>query len=367
VFHVVRNNAIRETELLRALAAALSAALPAPWSLTSALEAAATGPTRADAVLALAAPDGTTGKVFVEAKRVVEPRDVPRAVGQLESFRDEEEAALLVTAPYLSPRVRELLEDAGTGWFDSTGNLRLRLDRPSVFIDRIGANRSPFTDAEDRRLKSLKGPGAARVVRALLDEKLPLGVRAIAEVADVGAATSSRVLELLVREDLISRNEDGRVVDVRKLSLVRRWSADYGLTSSNQAVPMLAARGIDQVLSRLRKYKGAYAITAEAATRPYLPRGTVAVAPLALLTIYVPDATDAAETLQLRPVDRGANVVLVEPFDSVVYRGAQVKNRLTYAAPCQVVIDLLTGPGRAPEEGASLIETLAGKDEGWLR
>jgi len=81
----------------------------------------------------------------------------------------------------------------------------------------------------------------------------------------------------------------------------------------------------------------------------------------------VPDATDAAETLQLRPVDRGANVVLVEPFDSVVYRGAQVKNQLTYAVPCQVVIDLLTGPGRAPEEGASLIETLAGKDEGWLR
>ncbi len=186
-------------------------------------------------------------------------------------------------------------------------------------------------------------------------------------MADVGAATSSRVLELLVREDLVEREAGGGVADVRKLSLVRRWSADYGLTSSNQAVPMLAARGIDQVLSRLRKYKGAYAITAEAATRPYLPRGTAAVAPLALLTIYVPDATEAAKALQLRPVDRGANVVLVEPFDSVVYRGAKVKGQLTYAAQSQVVVDLLTGPGRAPEEGASLIEALAAKDAGWLR
>lgn len=165
----------------------------------------------------------------------------------------------------------------------------------------------------------------------------------------------------------VERADDGRVVDVRKLSLARRWCADYGLASSNQAVPMLAARGIDQVLSGLRRYEGSYTITAEAATRPYLPRGQAAVAPLALLTIYVPDATAAAGSLQLRPAERGANVVLVEPFDEVVYRGAQVKDRLSYAAPSQVIADLLTGPGRAPEEGASLLEVLASKDEGWTR
>jgi hypothetical protein len=130
---------------------------------------------------------------------------------------------------------------------------------------------------------------------------------------------------------------------------------------------MLAARGITQVLNRLRTYDGTYAITSEAATRPYLPRGQVAVAPLALLTIYVPDATAAADALQLRPVDRGANVVLVEPFDSVVLRGATVVDRLTYAAPSQVVVDLLTGPGRAREEGASLVEVLAAADERWRR
>jgi len=66
-------------------------------------------------------------------------------------------------------------------------------------------------------------------------------------------------------------------------------------------------------------------------------------------------------------VDRGANVVLVEPFDAVVYRGSKLKDRLTYAAASQVVVDLLTGPGRAPEEGESLIQALASKDEGWTR
>ncbi len=126
-------------------------------------------------------------------------------------------------------------------------------------------------------------------------------------------------------------------------------------------------RGIDQVLTALKKYDGHYAITAEAATRPYLPRGQAAVAPLALLTNYVADATAVAGSLQLRPVDRGANVVMVEPFDAVVYRGSTMKDRLAYAAPSQVLADLLTGPGRAPEEGASLIEALARKDDGWTR
>lgn len=366
MFHVLRNSLVRETELLRALSAAVTAALPPAWSLTAGTDA-RNADARVDAVLTVAAPDGSAGMVLVEAKRVVEPRDVPIVVRQLQSSRAADGTAFVVAAPYLSPRARDLLQEAGVGWFDSTGNLRLQLDRPSVFIDRTGASRSPFTDVEDRRLKSLKGPAAARVVRALLDDPLPLGVRELAEVAGVGAATSARVLELLAREDLVERDEDGRVVDVAKLSLARRWSADYGIASSNQTVPMLAARGIDKALSGLRAYKGAYAITAEAATRAYLPRGRAAVAPLALLTIYVPDAGAAAAALGLRPVDRGANVMLVEPFDAVVYRRALVKRDLTYAAPSQVVVDLLTGPGRAPEEGASLIDVLAGKDQGWTR
>lgn len=312
-------------------------------------------------------PDGGRANLVVEVKRVVEPRDVPVVLRRIDSVRDPSDDATLVAAPFLSPRTRELLGASGSGWFDMTGNLRLQLDSPALFLDRVGASRSPYTDVEDRRLKSLKGPGAARVVRALLDTEVPFGVRELAEVAGVGPATSSRVLELLVREDLVQRDPGGRVTEVSKLSLVRRWTTDYGLTATNQTVPVLGARGIDQVFTALTRYDSPYAITAEAATRAYLPSGQAAVAPLSLLTVFVQNASEAAEQLMLRPVDRGANVVLVEPFDDVVYRGAVTKNRLAYAAPSQVVADLLTGPGRAPEEGASLIEALAGTDEGWTR
>lgn len=303
MFHVLRNSLVRETVLLSALGKELGEKLPPAWSVTSKPdESGRTG--RSGASLVLTAPDGTTATVLVEAKRVVEPRDVTSVLQQLTSYRDasDGDAVLIVAAPFLSPRARELLEDAGAGWFDATGNLRLRIDRPSVFLDRVDAPRNPFTDADDQRLKSLKGPGAARIVRALLDAGTPLGVRTLADVAEVGAATSSRVLELLAREDLVARDKGGGVVEVRKLSLARRWCMDYGLTSSNQAVPMLAARGVDQVLSALSRTNSTYAITGEAATRPYLPRGHAAVAPLALLTVFVPDATAAAGALGVRPV-----------------------------------------------------------------
>ena len=340
--------------------------LPPAWSVTSRPRREGGGGT-SDVALVLTAPDGTTATVLVKAKRVVEPRDVASVLRQVTAHWGDSNAIPMVAAPYLSPRAREMLEDGGAGWFDATGNLRLRIDRPSVFLDRAGANRNPFSDPHDRRLKSLKGPGAARVVRALLDAAPPFGVRTLADLAEVGAATSSRVVELLARENLIDRDNNGRVVEVRKRSLVRRWSLDYGLTTTNQAVPMLAARGIDQVLGVLSRTDSTYAITGEAATRPHLPHGQAAVAPLALLTVFVPDASAAAAALGMRPADRGANVVLIEPFDSVVFRGASTKNGLAYAASSQVVADLLTGPGRAPEEGAALLDVLAEQDVGWTR
>lgn len=366
MFRVRRNTAIRETELLRALRDALASALPSTWSMVSQPEL-GRGDKRADAVIQLTGPDRSSATIFVEAKRVAEPRDVMGALRQLAAYRQKGDESLLVVAPYLSPRTRELLQEAGAGWFDATGNFRLQIDRPAVFIERSGASRNPFSDADDRRLKSLKGPSAARIVRALLDEQLPIGVRALAEVAEVGAATSSRVSDLLVREELANRDEDGRITDVKKASLVRRWSSDYGISSSNQPVPVLAPRGLDQVITSLRGYKDEYAVTAEAAARAYLPKGSAAVAPLSLLTVFVPNAVTASESLALRPAERGANVVLVEPFDDVVFRGTTKQSRLTYAAASQVVADLLTGPGRAPEEAKALIETLAKSDEAWSR
>lgn len=245
--------------------------------------------------------------------------------------------------------------------------MRVQLERPSLFIDRPGAARSPYAEPDGRRLQSLRGPAAARVVRAILDGPRRLGVRALAAEAKVGPATSSRVLDLLVRDALVDRDPVGAVVFVRKQSLVRRWAQDYGLTTTNHAVSVLAPRGINHLLDELTRHLGLYAVTGSAAARAYLPADQVGVAPLVLPVIFVPDAVSAQRSLELRRAERGANVLLVEPFDDVVYRGTTVRDGLQYVSPSQAVVDLLTGPGRSPEEGSQLVDALGRQDPEWNR
>lgn len=364
---MTRNRDINETSLADALEQHLRGALPQRWSIDVTFPSAR----GFGVVFELHAPDDSRALVVVDAKRQVEPRDVRSVVAQLTAQKQAvrqgagAEPVGVVAAPYLSPRTRDLLDEQGIGWFDATGNLRVRADQPALFIDRHGADRNPFTDTEDRRLRSLRGPGGARVVRTLLDAPIPDGVRALAAAAEVGAATSSRVLDLLTREALLNRSDDGAITAVRKRSLLRRWTQDYSLTITNHAIPVLAPRGIERTLADLASYDGRYAITGSAALRTYLPEDEAAVTPLGLLTIFVDRVPTAQRALRLRSVPRGSNVVLIEPFDDVVYRASRQHDGLVYTSPSQTAADLLTSIDRQPEEGDQLLAVLATQDKDW--
>jgi hypothetical protein len=49
----------------------------------------------------------------------------------------------LVVAPFLSPEVRRRLGEAGVGFVDATGNMRLSFAEPGLFIETHGAERNP--------------------------------------------------------------------------------------------------------------------------------------------------------------------------------------------------------------------------------
>lgn len=53
------------------------------------------------------------------------------------------DAAILVIAPWLSPRTREVLEDLGYGYLDLTGSTNFRLPQMGVFLQTIGEQRDP--------------------------------------------------------------------------------------------------------------------------------------------------------------------------------------------------------------------------------
>jgi hypothetical protein len=82
--------------------------------------------------------------------------------------------------------------------------------------------------------------------------------------------------------------------------------------------------------------------------------------------IYVADAEKMANLWELRPVDAGANVMLAGPvFDVVFERSIQNKEGVVLAAPTQVVVDLMTGPGRSPNEAEELLEWMKRNERSW--
>ena len=130
------------------------------------------------------------------------------------------------------------------------------------------------------------------------------------------------------------------------------------------------------------------------------------IAPARQASIYVDSTIQVAEELKLRPADTGANVVLVEPFDSVVFERTMVGSEtgttkasgygiggpdgsgvgtgsygqgfvdgsgtgtgtvpnLRLVAPTQLAADLLTGPGREPSEGNELLAWMSANEDAW--
>ncbi|HJP78747.1 MAG TPA: hypothetical protein VJ914_31020 [Pseudonocardiaceae bacterium] len=355
-------------ELLNGFEHALRTALPGNWGVELARQASAgVAGYLPDAIYRLKAPGGELATIVADVKYNVIPRDLTAVTSQLWHVSELIGAdTTVLISPFVSPLAREKLAEAGVGWFDATGNLQVRMDQPAVFLSSIGASRNPFVDPADHRLKSLRGPASARVVRALCELPLPLGVRMFGQEANVGGGSSSRVLELLSREGLITREDSGRVVAVRKRALIQRWTDDYGLVSSNHVTGMLDPRGIDHALTALRSAADGHVVTGSVAARAYLPTGMVPVTPLTTLVVHTDRPVDLIRDTGLRQVERGANVLVVKPFDEVLLDRAREIDGIRCAAPAQVVADLLTGPGRSSEEAEQLIKVLATEDQGWM-
>lgn len=349
----MRNRAISGTE--RRLLDLLGSRLPGEWRVRLRRLRAPAADGGFDALLEIAAPDGSSSEVAVEEKAGIDPRDVPPLVRQLR--RAAGARPVLLVAGFLSPRTRDLLRQEGASYADATGNIRIALDRPGLFVEAQGSDKDP--GSEPRPLRSLKGAAAGRVVRALCDFAPPYGIRELAQKASTPLGSVGRVVGLLDRDALLERDETGRIERVRRPELVHRWVQDYGLQKSNDAKSYLAPRGIPAFVEGLRGARG-YSITGSLAAAR-----TSTVAPSRLATVYVEEPEALAKKLRLAEAEAGANVLLLRPYDPVVFERTWSEDGLAFASLSQVVADLLTSPGRGPSEGEELLRWMGEHVRGW--
>ena len=356
------NTPIRENDLLDAAVAWLRDRVPSTWSVETSEEpeAMAGARRRLDATIVIKSP-GVYATLAVEAKRSLGPRDVAGLFGSVgRTLRAiYPNTPILVVAPWLSPRTRELLTAEGVNYLDLTGNALVHLENPALFFQSQGADRDP--SPTPRGKARVRGPKAARLIRALVDVRPPYGVRDLADATGLAPGYVSRLLDALDDDALVERTKRGQVESVDIAGLLRRWAENYELFSSNDAQPYLAARGAEDALGRFPDLPTARtAVTGSFAAVRLSP-----VAAPALLTVYCDDGNAVANALDLIPADQGANVVLLRPFDPIVWERTDEENGVRYVAPSQATVDCLTGNGRMPAEGEALIQWLLANEPNW--
>lgn len=369
---VYLDNNLRAPEglLVPQFTSALDARLPRGWRLTVRREPRKGRGWTPDALIQVRSPEGTTGTLVLEAKARIEPKDIPALIEQLRAYG---EGVPLIAAPFLSRQTIERLRQADLSYIDATGNARIVVKRPGLFIETTGADRDPRR--EERPARSLKGAKAGRIVRALCDFRPPFGVRELASRSKTNAGYVSRVLNLLERGDIIRRQPRKPITFVDWQGLIRQWARDYSplVTSKRTSVPLrrrefqsyLEPRGPSAFLQKVQSAENrgldiSYAITGSLAASRVAP-----VAAPALVICYVDIPSILATRLDLRPADAGANVLLATPFDPVVYERTWSRDGVTFAALSQVSADLLTSPDRGPSEADALIAWMEQHEDAW--
>lgn len=322
----------------------------------------------ADMIVTLS-DSGGYSRLLLEAKRDLSPLEARTVFADKVNLmrRLTGQAAVLVVAPWLSPRTRAELRERGFGYLDLSGNVWLRLSRPTVLIDKEGAQRDP----QPRRrtgTAQLAGAKAGRLVRFLVDHRPPYRASEVAAGAGLSQPYVSRLLDALDDQALITRRQRMIVeVDWRNLLMARAERAS--LLKLNTASYWIAPQGSDRVLDMLRHQResvggddlGAIAVTGSWAAAEVAP---VSVGGQLMLYAASPGEWTKALGL-LGPRPSGGDVVLLEPGDPVVFDRTRTVEGLSYVALSQLAVDLLGGTGRMPVEGQAVLDYMQSTENRW--
>ena len=325
--------------------AAIQARVPRTWNVDVASRSTEGGSLR------FTSPDQVVGEVTVRVRRDVSPR-AAEAMGAPRS-------PTIVASSWLSPRTREVLNESGWSYIDTTGNANLSIERPGLFVRTDGATRDP--SPKQTTGPNLRGPRAWALQRTLVEVLPPYGVSELNTALDINAGYVSRLLGALSEEMLIDRPARGRVQAVQWEPLLRQIATSYSLLGSNETANWVAPGGAEQFLRDLSSSK----LKRWAVTGSFAASRLVSVTAPEVAVVFADDPERIADTMRLRPVRNGGNVVTSLPYDRVVFERTWKEDDIVYASLAQVVMDCMTGFGRMPAEGDALLNWMRRRAPQW--
>ena len=260
----------------------------------------------------------------------------------------------VLVAPFLSPESARLCTEANVGYADLAGNARLSFDQ--VFIELQVAD-NPFR--VKRQLRSLFTAKAGRVLRVLLTPPLRAWkVTELAATAGVSLGQISNVRKLLLDREWVALSDAGMRL-TKPEELARAWQNTYELRlgSREPGYTLLHAEALELATraALAEAGQGKHAVLASYSAARWL----APYARQATQFFYAdkPGAEILKRQLQLQPVARGENVVLLEPREDDVFSGrVEAAPGIWCSGLVQTWLDLTVAGERGSEAAEHLLQ-----------
>jgi len=288
------------------------------------------------------------------ASSLAQALEQARASAKAISDREQEKRVLpLVVVPYMTKWGKERLEKEDISWLDLSGNARIRINAP--FRVNVHVEGKPNLFRDRGRPKNLFAPKAARLARHLLLR--PGGAftqRELAESVDLDEGYVSKLIRRMEIEDLLIRDNEGRVQPRSYELLLDAWAEGnaYRHEPLSGHVP---GRSGEDVVRRVAKVLEAeefeYAATGLSAAWAYTRAAGFRTA-----SVYIrePPPNAVLDALGFREDTRAPNLTLLLPDDEGVFVGARPVEGFNCVAPVQAFVDLQRESERAEEFGQAL-------------
>lgn len=293
----------------------------------------------------------------LEAKSSGQPRYARDAANELLLIqKNYPDRYGVLVAPFISNEAAKICEDANIGYLDLSGNCRLVFR--NIFIEK-SCQPNKFT--AKRELVSLYSPKSERILRVLLTYPYqPWRTVELAQKAKVSIGLISYVKKQLEDREWIQAGEDGFSLRQPE-ALLEEWSNNYSYKKNEitDCYTLSSPVDLENALKNfsINNLEITYGLTGFSAASYYAPmvRNQRSM-------IFISKVNDSIiEQLKLKPVNSGANVSLLKPYDDGVFWNSQEVNGVLAVSPIQVYLDLKNYRGRGEEAADAIYKEIIQK------
>ena len=250
---------------------------------------------------------------------------------------------------FISKRGASICKENNIGYIDLAGNCYLGLKE--VYIEKVGEEQVKRTRGI---LKKIFSPKSTRIIRALLEEPKRLWrIKELFQTVEVALGYTHEVINKLLQEGYIIRDEKKRIHLSRPSELLNDWADQYRISPESIHSYYSSIKNPQKLMKKIvntLKNRTPYCFTLHA--------GASLVAPFMRFNdvhfYYLGELEKVTQQLELEEIEFGGTVHLIEPYDEGVFYRKQTIEGKDVICNTQLYLDLNQYPTRGKEQAKFL-------------